>query len=274
MNPGNIAYDRWGSGRPVILLHGLGDRRQSWRAVAPRLTGDYEVVAVDLPGFGESPAPERNEPYDVAGLVRVVREFCELHGFERPHLVGNSLGGSIALELGVQGVAGSVTVFSPAGFSDRFARWGMRTAGLAANLAARVPLTVRERLADTPPARAAARRVLRGDPASPGARTARFGVRELEPGGSYVRLVPRIADYDFTARPIPCPVTVAWGDRDRMLPPSGAGHAHRRIPGARMVSLIGAGHIPMADDPLAVSGHIRWTCRAGDRALSPSRVRS
>jgi pimeloyl-ACP methyl ester carboxylesterase len=269
MNPRHIAYDRHGSGRPVILLHGLGDRRQSWKAVSPRLVGDYEVVSLDLPGFGESPSPERDEPYDVHSLVRVIGEFCELHGFERPHLAGNSLGGSIALELGVQGIAGSVTVFSPAGFSDRLARWGMRTVGLVAGLATHIPMPVKERLADTRPARAAARIALRGAPSSPGAKATRFGVQGLEPGAPYVRMVPRIADYDFTARPIPCPVTIAWGDRDRTLLPSSAEHAHQRVPNARMVSLLGVGHIPMADDPRTVAEHIRWTCHAADRSPGP-----
>ncbi|MBR8744501.1 alpha/beta fold hydrolase [Nocardiopsis sp. MG754419] len=265
MDPRHIAFERRGSGRPLVLLHGLGDRRQSWRSVAPRLTDDYEVVSVDLPGFGESPAPTADEPYDVHSLVRVIREFCELHGFERPHLAGNSLGGSIALELGVQQVAGSVTVFSPCGFSDNLARWGMRTVGVVARLATHIPMPVKERLAETAPARAAARIALRGDPSSPGAKATRFGVQGLEPGAPYVRMVPRIAEYDFAPRPIACPVTVAWGDHDRTLLPSSARHAHERVPTARMVSLIGAGHIPMADDPLAVAEQIRWTCHAGDR---------
>ncbi|MEU2945609.1 alpha/beta hydrolase [Nocardiopsis alba] len=265
MDPGRIAFERHGNGRPVVLLHGLGDRRQSWRSVSPRLVDHYEVFSLDLPGFGESPAPGPKEHYDVYSLVRVVRDFCELHGIERPHLAGNSLGGSIALELGVQGVAGSVTVFSPAGFSDTLARWGMRTVGMVANLATRLPMPLKERLADTPPARAAARIALRGDPSSPEAKATRFGVQGLEPGAPYVRMVPKIADYDFSARPIGCPVTIAWGDRDRTLLPSSAEHAHQRVPNARMVSMLGVGHIPMADDPLTVAEHIRWTCNAADR---------
>ncbi|GAB3732520.1 alpha/beta fold hydrolase [Nocardiopsis nanhaiensis] len=266
MDPRSIAFDRRGSGRTAVLLHGLGDRRQCWRAVVPRLADEYEVVTLDLPGFGASPAPDREEPYDVHSLVRVVREFCAFHGFERPHLVGNSLGGSIALELGAQGLAGSVTVFSPAGFSDKVGRWGIRAVGMAANLATRVPMPVKERIADTPPARAAARIALRGNPSSPEAKAARFSVRELDPGAPFVRLVSKVADYDFAPRPISCPVTIAWGDRDRTLLPSSAVHAHQRVPNARMVSLLGSGHIPMADDPGTVAEHIRWTCRAADRA--------
>jgi pimeloyl-ACP methyl ester carboxylesterase len=268
MDPTLIRCERRGSGRPLILLHGLGDRRQCWRAVSADLVGEYEVVCVDLPGFGSSPAPGPDEPYDVHSLTDAVQAFCELHGFERPHVAGNSLGGAIALELGVRGVAGSVTVFSPIGFSDAVARMGMRAAGALARLVGHVPLPVKERLADTGPARALARAVLRGNPASPAAKTTRFAVRGLEPGSPFLRMVPRVAAYSFEARPIACPVTIAWGDRDRTLLPSSAIAAHVRVPHARMVSLIGCGHIPMADDPGSVTAQIRWTCRTADQGCS------
>lgn len=272
MDSTRIAFERRGRGHPLVLLHGLGDRRQSWNGVVPRLSEEYQVFCVDLPGFGSTPAPARDEPYDVFSLVEAVRGFCELHGLERPHLAGNSLGGAIALELATQGMAGSVSVFSPAGFSGRSARWTMHAVDAFSQLATRVPLRTKERLADTAPARTVARVALRGDPFSPRARTVRFSVRGLEPGSPWVRLIPRIAEYDFVARPIDCPVTIAWGDRDRMLPPSSARNARRRLPNARMVSLLGSGHIPMADDPVTVAEHILWTCRFADREreLTPS----
>ncbi|WP_017577300.1 alpha/beta fold hydrolase [Nocardiopsis kunsanensis] len=273
MDPARIAYERHGRGRPLVLLHGLGDRRQSWTDVMHRLVDAYDVISVDLPGFGSTPAPMLDEPYDVYSMTEDVRGFCELHGLERPHLAGNSLGGSIALELAAGGAAGSVTVFSPAGFSDRAARLGMRTVGHLANAAARLPTHLKEQLADTPPARAAARVALRGDPSSPEAKATRFGVQGLEPGAPYVRMVPRIAEYTFVQRPVACPVTIAWGDRDRTLLPSSAVHAHARVPNARMVSLLGSGHIPMADDPVAVAEHIRWTCRSADRGHARRRPR-
>ncbi|MEV2278254.1 alpha/beta hydrolase [Nocardiopsis sp. NPDC049922] len=265
MDPTRIAFERRGSGRPLVLLHGLGDRRQCWRAVTAGLTREYQVVCVDLPGFGASPAPAPDEPYDVRALTDALQEFCELHGLERPHLAGNSLGGSVALELGVRGAAGSVTVFSPVGFSDALARLGIRAVGAAARLAARAPGPLKERIADSAPARALARAVLRGNPASPESRSVRFSVDVLEPGSAFVRMMPGVAEYAFVPRPLDCPVTIAWGDRDRTLLPSSAVSARRLVPHARMVSLIGSGHIPMADDPRTVAEHIRWTCRAADR---------
>ncbi|ASU60888.1 MULTISPECIES: alpha/beta fold hydrolase [Nocardiopsis] len=274
MDPTRIAFEERGSGRPLVLLHGLGDRRQSWTAVMRRLSADYRVICVDLPGFGASPGPGPDEPYDVLTLTDDIEAFCRLHGLERPHLAGNSLGGSIALELGVRGLAASVTVFSPAGFSDRLARCAIRGVGALSRLAARVPMPVKERLANTAPARTAARIALRGDPSSPAAKATRFSVRGLQQGSPYIRLVPRIAEYAFTARPIECPVTIAWGDRDRTLLPSSAAHAHRRVPNARMVSLIGSGHIPMADDPVTAAEHVRWTCRAADLGSAKAAARN
>ncbi len=264
MDPTRIAFEKRGTGRPLVLLHGLGDRRQSWSAVVPRLAGDYRVFCVDLPGFGRTPAPRPGEPYDIVSMTDAVESFCRFHGLERPHVAGNSLGGSISLELGVRGVAGSVTVFSPAGFSDSLGRWGLRAVGAFANLAVRVPMPVKERLASTRPARALARVALRGDPSSPQAKATHFSVRGLQEGAPFIRMIPRIAEYDFTARPIDCPVTIAWGDHDRTLLPSSAEHAHRRVPTARMVSLVGSGHIPMTDDPVSVAEHIKWTCRSAD----------
>ncbi|MCY9786917.1 alpha/beta hydrolase [Nocardiopsis sp. EMB25] len=265
MDPTRIAFERRGTGRPLVLLHGLGDRRQCWRAVTAGLVGEYEVVCVDLPGFGASPAPEPGDPYDVGTLTDALQGFCELHGLDRPHLAGNSLGGSVALELGVRGVAGSVTVFSPVGFSAGFSRSGIHAFGALTRLVARVPGPLKERIADSAPARALARAVLRGNPSTPEARSVRFGVGALEPGSPFVRMMPSVAEYAFTPRSLDCPVTIAWGDRDRTLSPSGAVCARRRVPHARMVSLIGSGHIPMADDPRTVADHIRWTCRTADR---------
>ncbi|WP_046472511.1 alpha/beta fold hydrolase, partial [Allosalinactinospora lopnorensis] len=111
-------------------------------------------------------------------------------------------------------------------------------------------------------ARAVARRVLRGDHTAPAARQVRFDATALSPDSPFVRLAPLVAEYAFSAPDVPCPVTIAWGDRDRLLPAAGAHRALRRIPHARQVTLLGCGHIPMADNPRAVAAEILQTCRA------------
>lgn len=257
-----IAYDRAGRGSPVVLLHGIGHRRQTWYPVMRELAPHHELIALDLPGFGQSTAPAPGAPYDVEWLVDTVGRMCAELGIDRPHVVGNSLGGAIALELGARGAAASVTAFSPVGFAPTGSHAGLRALAAGVRVAGLVPEPVRVAAATSPPARSIARRVLRGDPSSPAAQGLAFDATLVNAGTPFARLVPRVAGYRFGHRDVPCPVTVAWGDRDRLLPPSGARTALRRIPHARLVSLLGCGHIPMADAPRRVAAEILQTTRS------------
>src|SRR5215469_5580035 len=114
----DLCYRRTGSGPPLALIHGIGSRWQVWEPVLDRLADERDVVAFDLPGFGASPMPPPGTPAGTASLTRLVREFLDELGLERPHVGGNSLGGLIALELAKQGRAASVTALSPAGFHN------------------------------------------------------------------------------------------------------------------------------------------------------------
>ena len=109
----DLAFDRTGSGAPLVLLHGLGHRRQAFDAVVPRLAAERDVITVDLPAMGESPPPAVGDYRTMADMVEKL--FSEL-GLERPHVAGNSLGGLIALELAARGAVRSATALSPAGF--------------------------------------------------------------------------------------------------------------------------------------------------------------
>ncbi|GAA4926862.1 alpha/beta fold hydrolase [Streptomonospora halophila] len=266
MEPSRIVYDRWGTGEPVLLLHGLGHNRRAWQPLVADLAPHHQVLAPDLPGFGDSPAPAAEDPYDVAFLVDAVLGLCAELGIDRPHVVGNSLGGAVALEMAVRGEAASVTALSPIGFGSAARSAGARLLAASARWAARVPQRIIRAAAHTPPARALARRVLRADPTSAAASGVAFDTAVLAPGSPFVRMAPHVAAYRF-AGAIACPVTIAWGDRDRLLPPAGARRALRRIPHARRIALRGCGHIPMADDPRSVAAAVLHTCRGARQAL-------
>src|SRR5690242_14222136 len=109
-----LAHDRAGSGPPLLLLHGIGSCKEMWRPVVPLLARERDVVALDLPGFGESPCGAET----VEGLARDVAAFADELGLERPHVAGNSLGGGIALALGAMGRVRSACALSPIGFAN------------------------------------------------------------------------------------------------------------------------------------------------------------
>src|SRR5436190_22127453 len=114
--PVTVSYARVGSGEPLLLLHGIGHHRQAWDPVVDILATERDVIAVDMPGFGVSPALPDGHAYDLPTTTAVFGAFCEALELDRPHVAGNSLGGLLALELGREQLARSVTALSPAGF--------------------------------------------------------------------------------------------------------------------------------------------------------------
>ena len=116
-----LAFTRRGAGAPLILLHGLGSSRQAWDPVIPALAQGFDVVAVDLPGFGESRTLSPQLEPQPSALAAAVDGLLVDLGIEAPHIVGNSLGGWVALELAHRRRVASLTLLSPAGL------WGGRT---------------------------------------------------------------------------------------------------------------------------------------------------
>src|SRR5262245_13752552 len=85
----------------VILIHGLGSNKTSSSETVSALTPQYTVHAIDLPGFGSSSKPLR-APYDAQWFARAVCRFMDAMEIDRAHLVGNSLGGRVSMEVGLQ----------------------------------------------------------------------------------------------------------------------------------------------------------------------------
>ena len=89
-----------GSGEPVIAIHGLGGTKGSFLPTVAELAPHFRVIAVDLPGFGDSDKPLR-AAYDARYFARSIVALLDALALERAHFVGNSLGGRVALELGM-----------------------------------------------------------------------------------------------------------------------------------------------------------------------------
>ncbi len=88
-----LAHERTGSGRPLVLVHGITESRRTWDPLVPALAEHYDVLLVDLRGHGESP---HGDAYDPISLATDVAETVDAAGMIAPLVVGHSLGGIVA----------------------------------------------------------------------------------------------------------------------------------------------------------------------------------
>jgi pimeloyl-ACP methyl ester carboxylesterase len=240
----------------VICLHGLGSNKTSFFETMSALTPELTVHAIDLPGFGSSAKPVR-APYDARYFARAVAAYLDAAGIERAHLVGNSMGGRAALEVGLsepERVA-SLSLLSPAlAFRRRRAL---------------VPLVklVRPELAAIPHGMRATlvRRQLstmfafpdRLDPATVDVvtdefcRTYRSRAARIAfyAAARNIYLDPPWGERGFWARlaALEPPALFVWGDCDGIVPPAFARHVGAALPAADQVVLRDCGHVPQVE---------------------------
>jgi pimeloyl-ACP methyl ester carboxylesterase len=241
-------HHRTGAGPPLVLLHGLGHRWQAWSPVLSTLAGHHDVIAMDLPGFGESPVPPGGMPAGMAATVAALAAIIAEMGLDRPHVAGNSLGGAIALELAAGGHAASATAFSPAGFyTEAEGRRAVSILGMMRATTFQPTVLLRASLrSQRVKARSFGPLVVHPERLS---HERAFGdALALRRGSGFRSVVRSAREYAFEGSP-DVPVTIAWGSKDHILQPHQAERARERLPKARHVDLPGCGHVPMSDAP-------------------------
>lgn len=244
-----LAHERIGSGEPLVLVHGIGHRRQAWYPLVDRLAEHREVILIDLPGHGESPAlvPDGRPIRDL--LREKLEDFFATQGLDRPHIAGNSLGGRIALEAAADDLVSSATTLAPAGFWRNQVDFAyIRAVFTLLTGAASLARPVAPAVLATPAGRAAAFGLLM----THGGRLSRDAALGDLRGLVHARpALETIIDGGFPFdRPIDpsIPITVAWGSRDLVLLPYQARRARAALPQATHLTLPGCGHVPMIDD--------------------------
>ncbi|MGH2764253.1 MAG: alpha/beta fold hydrolase [Thermoleophilaceae bacterium] len=266
---------RGGSGEPLVLLHGIGHTWRGWKPMLPLLEQRFDVLALDLPGFGRSPTlPAGVEPTPEA-LADAVEATMDQAGFDHAHLAGNSLGGWIALELARRGRALTVVALSPAGLQHKRERgWGRNVLRGMRWLAQNVPAQeaiLRNGLGRTLFAGLTIARPWRVDPNDMIEQTELFG----QARGFLPTLPHTFAGQVRGLDSISCPVLILWGTRDLLLLPRQARRFERLIPGCEVRYLKGLGHTPMSDDPellaeLVVQRALAARPRRVPRAAAPA----
>jgi pimeloyl-ACP methyl ester carboxylesterase len=265
-----LAFSRRGVGAPIVLLHALGSSRYSFDPIIPALARHFDVIAIDLPGFGDSEPFSASVEPTPAALAEAVAEQLDQLGVQSPHLVGNSLGGWVALELAAIHPTASVALLAPAGLwrgnTPLYDRASLRATRWLSRHAAR-PLSP---LLEYRLVRGLVLGQTHGRPMHMTPQQARAAVYWLATCPGFEATLKATANRRYVAtRPINAPITVAFGSRDLVLLKSQSRHLDQLPPGTYVEVLPRCGHLPMADDPSTVSNFI---LRSTKGALSVRRA--
>lgn len=229
----------------MLLIHGLGGTREIWRPQLARLAEERDVIAVDMPGFGESPVLDG--PASAVALGSALVELCRELGIEAPHIAGNSLGGWVALEIAKSGNASSLCLISPAGlWSKPLGDREREPHGLAK--------LVRPVVIGATQIRAVRELMLRTSLGHPDRVPPDVGKRLIEawidaPGYTSANREMRLRVFEDPEE-VDVPTTVIWGELDRLVR---SPKPERCPPGTRILRFPGLGHTPNWDDPELVT---------------------
>jgi pimeloyl-ACP methyl ester carboxylesterase len=249
---GDLASDR-----PVLLIvHGVAGSSGTWQPVLPALARGYTVVAPDLPGHGESDKARLD--YSLGAHANMLRDLMIALGIERATLVGQSLGGGVAMQLAYQHpqFCERLVLVSSGGLGPEVS-WMLRALtvpGVEYLMPVIFPKLVGK----------AGNAIGRG--------LARFGWRAphleqewhayvslTEPGNrhSFIRTLRAVVEptgqsvsaHDKLYLASRLPTLIVWGGHDRIIPVGHAYAAHEAIPGSQLVIFEGSGHFPHAEEP-------------------------
>jgi pimeloyl-ACP methyl ester carboxylesterase len=257
---GPVAMDERGDGEPLALIHGVGANRRVWHRVIEGLASDARVIAIDIPGFGDSPPPGPGFAMDEVAN-RVAAALLARTGGPF-HLIGHSLGGAVALKLASSHASGvrSLVLVAPAGFAPRSPALA-RTLGFASAgfLAAR--RVVGPPLSESPMAR---RALLWGAVADGGRLPANDARLMIAASGQATRIRQAIEtvvalDLRSILEELAVPVGLLWGERDRVVPVATARQLLAVRPEAPVEVIAGAGHVPQLERPDEFSAALQRT---------------
>jgi pimeloyl-ACP methyl ester carboxylesterase len=252
----DLAYREAGEGPTLLLIHGMAGSSRTWKAVMPELARHFHVIAPDLPGHGESAPPTGD--YSLGNLAATLRDLLGVLDVQRSTIVGQSLGGGVAMQLAYQhpelaerlvlvcsgGLGREVSwmiralslpgaeYVAPVIFPGFVRDLGDRVAGVVERLGVRAP-----QLAEMWDAYATL--------TIPEHRDAflRTVHAVIEPGGQAVSATDRL----YLAAAMP--TLIVWGDADPIIPVSHGIAAHEAMPGSRLEIFEGVGHFPHAEEP-------------------------
>jgi len=269
---GDVSVMTAGVGDPILLLHGLGATKGSFLPTVAALAGSFHTIAVDLPGFGDSYKP-LGVPYHPPFFARAIVELMAALGIERAHVVGNSMGGRVALEMGLRYPerVGHLVLLAPSLAWRRERPWAplVRVLSPELGLVQITPRWVVEAIAHRilPVAqqtwvRAGVDEFLRAY-LTPRGRVAFYAAaRQIyleEPHGSK-GFWTRLANLEP-------PALFIWGKHDGLVPVAFAEHVKSTLPAARHL-VLDCGHVPQIERPAETHAALAAFLREGLRRMA------
>jgi pimeloyl-ACP methyl ester carboxylesterase len=264
VNTIELGAARAGSSQTLVFVHGLSGCWANWLEQLPVFAADHHVIALDLPGFGSSPMPERD--ISIAGYARLLDRLLGELSVDAATVVGNSMGGFIAAELAISSPqrVERLVLISAAGISThgnpgatravptlrRMERLLAMTGSWAASKSDAVAR--RARLRD-----AALGVVIRHPSRLPAALAAEQIRGAGKPG--FMQALEATLDYEVRQRlpEIACPTLIVWGEKDRLITVRDADVFAELIPDSRKVIFQDTGHMTMIERPGAFNALLR-----------------
>ncbi|MBM7060221.1 alpha/beta hydrolase [Pseudomonas sp. UL073] len=238
-------------GETILMLHGFGGNRDTWLRFARHFTDRYQVIALDLPGFGESSKPEAS--YDVASQVERLHALVQALGIRKLHLIGNSMGGHIAALYSARYPAEvlSLALLNNSGV----------TAPTQSEMFQRVqrgepnPLVVRK----PEDFDVLMHFVFATPPEMPGPLKRHFAEQSMANRDHYDRIFAQLRAHYVPLEPelpkIQAPTLLLWGDQDRVLDVSSIAVMKPLLKQPSVVIMKDCGHVPMLERPAETAQH-------------------
>lgn len=246
-----LNYTRRGAGKPLLLLHGLGSSLKTWDLIVDELATQRDVIALDLPGFGQSPALVGE--VSILTLADAVTEFLTQHKLLGIDAVGNSMGARLVLELARRGnVVGAVVSLDPGGFWQGWqVTYFYHSVRLSAQLSNLIQ-PILPPLVSNPVSRTVLFAQFSAHPWTIPAQVALNEFREFLPTPSFTKLLDSLA-YGPPQEGAPAGsilnLVIGWGRQDRICPPNQSRLALERFPDAHLHWFSQCGHVPQLDVP-------------------------
>ena len=264
----SVGYiDTGGDGPPLVFIHGLGGIWQNWLLNLPVFMRTHRCIAVDLPGFGLSEAPEEAS---IPGMARVVDKLCAELGLEEPVVIGNSMGGFVGAELAVRFPTrvSKLVLVAAAGLSTEYLQREPLLAGARAFLV----LTARTGLRGNgmvrrPRLRRLALQIVVRYPERLSVPLATELVAGANAPG-FVDCFEALLTYSFRDKlaRIEVPTLIVWGRNDMLVPVADAeDYEHLIGENAHSVIFEDTGHLPMLERPTRFNELLR-SFLAGERS--------